>query len=80
MNKKILGIVIGIAAIAIIGHFVNESYQNPANNSDEASWQLLQKTYLDSECKEKYMGNTDAMQECFDKVAEEQRVNPPIKP
>lgn len=35
---------------------------------------------LDSECKEKYMDQFDAMQKCFDRVIEEQRLNPPIKP
>lgn len=81
MNKKIiLGIVLGVVAIAAIGHFANESNQNPTTDSDEVAWQLLQKTYLDSECKEKYMGQPDAMQDCFDRVAEEQRLNPPLKP
>ena len=79
MNKKVFSVIIVVAAIAIIGHFANESYHNPISN-DEASWQLLQKTYLDSECKEKYMGDPDSMQDCFDKVAEEQILNPPLKP
>lgn len=81
MNKKvILGIVLGVIAIAAISHFANGSNQNPATDGDEVAWQLLQKTYLDSECKEKYMGQPDAMQDCFDRVAEEQRLNPPLKP
>ncbi len=81
--KVIFGIVVGvIVLITIVGYFVNLSYQNTESGaeSDEATWQLLQKTYLDSECKKKYMGQTDAMQKCFDRVIEEQRLNPPIKP
>lgn len=81
MNKKVIfGIVLGVVAIAVIGNFANESSLNPTTDSDEVAWQLLQKTYLDSECKEKYMGQPDAMQDCFDRVAEEQRLNPPLKP
>jgi len=80
--KVIFGIVVGVIVLITIVGYVSLSYKNTESDteSDEKTWQLLQKTYLDSECKEKYMGQTDAMQKCFDRVAEEQRLNPPIKP
>jgi len=46
---------------------------------DEIIWQKLQKTYLEQECREKYLGQSDAMQECLDRVSEEQRLNPPTE-
>ena len=39
----------------------------------------LQKTYLEQECREKYVGQLDKMEECFDRVKEEQRLNPPVE-
>ena len=80
--KVIFGIAIGVIALITIVGYVNLSYQNTESGteSDEETWQLLQKTYFDSKCKEKYMGQNDAMQKCFDRVAEEQRLHPPTKP
>jgi type II secretory pathway pseudopilin PulG len=46
---------------------------------DEIIWQKLQKTYLEQECREKYVGQLDKMEECFDHVKEEQRLNPPTE-
>ncbi|EIJ65509.1 hypothetical protein BD31_I0674 [Candidatus Nitrosopumilus salaria BD31] len=46
---------------------------------DEIIWQKLQKTYLEQECREKYVGQLDKMEECFDRVKEEQRLNPPVE-
>ena len=45
---------------------------------DEIIWQKLQKTYLAQECREKYMGQLDKMEECFERIKEEQRLNPPV--
>jgi len=45
---------------------------------DEIIWQKLQKTYLAQECREKYMGQLDKMEECFERIREEQRLNPPV--
>ena len=80
--KIIFGIVVGIIVLITIVGYVNLSYKNTESGteSDGKTWQLLQKTYLDSECKEKYMGQTDVMQKCFDRVTEEQRQNPPTNP
>jgi endonuclease YncB( thermonuclease family) len=44
---------------------------------DKIIWQQLQKTYLEQECREKYIGQLDEMEECFERVKEEQRLNPP---
>jgi hypothetical protein len=46
---------------------------------DEIIWQKLQKTYLEQECREKYVGQSDEMEACFDRVKEEQRLNPPVE-
>jgi hypothetical protein len=51
-----------------------------AEERDEVIWQTLQKTYLMQECREKFMGQADEMEECFKQIDEEQRLNPPIKP
>ena len=44
---------------------------------DEIVWQKLQKTYLEHECREKYMGQLDKMEACFDRANEEQIFNLP---
>lgn len=48
--------------------------------SDEDAWQLLQKTYLEQECREKYIGQSDELKKCFERIDEEQRLNPPLIP
>ena len=79
-------IAVGVAVTIIIVMFVTQIWQeNPQNNidgnaRDEISWQLLQKTYLEQECREKYIGQLDDIEECFDRIEEEQRLNPPTKP
>lgn len=80
-------IVISIIVATVFVVFFVQSIQqdNPKvaideESRDEIAWQLLQKTYLDQECKDKYRGQSDEMQKCFDRVTEEQRLNPPIKP
>ena len=45
--------------------------------SEAAAWQLLQKSYLEQECKEKYIGQSGELQKCYDRIDEEQRLNPP---
>ena len=78
-------IIIAVSvAIAIIGVMVVTQIQqeNPQintddDNRDEIAWQLLQKTYLEQECREKYIGQSDEIGECFDRIEEEQRLNPP---
>lgn len=46
--------------------------------SDEDAWQLLQKTYLEQECREKYIGQSEELKKCFERIDEEQRLNPPV--
>ncbi len=48
--------------------------------SEAAAWQLLQKSYLEQECKEKYIGQSGELQKCYDRIDEEQRLNPPTNP
>jgi hypothetical protein len=78
-------IAVSVAITIIIVMFVTQIWQeNPQNNMDgdmrdEISWQLLQKTYLEQECREKHIGQLDEMEECFDRIEEEQRLNPPTK-
>jgi len=75
-----------VAVAVIVVMTVTQIWQeNPQNNADgdtrdEISWQLLQKTYLEQECREKYIGQLDEIEACFDRIDEEQRLNPPAKP
>lgn len=79
-------IVISIIIATVFAVFFIQSMpqQNLEDIDDEQrnenAWQLLQKTYLDQECKEKYMGQSDELEKCFERVEEEQRLNPPINP
>ena len=82
--KVVLGAIIGIIIlIGIVGYFANTENQKEDNVEDqreEIAWQLLQKTYLEQECREKYMGQSEELEKCFDRIEEEQRLNPPVKP
>lgn len=88
MLKHVMPIMLaaGVAVAVIVAMAVTQIWQeNPQNNADgdtrdEISWQLLQKTYLEQECREKYIGQLDEMEACFDRIDEEQRLNPPSKP
>jgi len=79
-------IVISIIIATVFAVFFIQSIpqQNLEDIDDEQrnenAWQLLQKTYLDQECKEKYMGQSDELEKCFERVEEEQRLNPPTNP
>ncbi len=85
--KPVIPIIIAVSiAIAIIGVMIVTQIQqeNPQintddDNRDEIAWQLLQKTYLEQECREKYIGQSDEIEGCFDRIEEEQRLNPPTK-
>ncbi len=78
-------IVVSVTITIIILMVVTQIQQeNPQNNidrdgRDKISWQLLQKTYLEQECREKYIGQLDEIEGCFDRIEEEQRLNPPTK-
>ena len=82
----IIAIVIPIIIAIIFAVFLIQSMpqQNlediSEEQSDEAAWQLLQKTYLEQECREQYMGQPNELDDCYDRIDEEQRLNPPINP
>lgn len=86
--KPVMPIMIaaGIAIAIVIAMLATQILQeNPQNNAggnarDEISWQLLQKTYLEQECREKHIGQLDEMEKCVDRIEEEQRLNPPTTP
>jgi len=80
-------IVIPVIIGAIFAVFFIESIEqeNPGDGivekgSDEIKWQLYQKTYLEQECRELYIGQPEELQDCYDRIDEEQRLNPPINP
>ncbi len=79
----IIAIVIPIVIAIILAVLVIPSMQQQTlegtdeEQRDEIIWQQLQKTYLEQECREKYIGQPDEMEECFERVKEEQRLNPP---
>lgn len=82
----IIAIVVPVIIATVFAVFLVQSMpqQNPEDmsgeQSDEAAWQLLQKTYLEQECREQYIGQPDELEDCYDRIDEEQRLNPPIKP
>jgi predicted Holliday junction resolvase-like endonuclease len=82
--KVVLGVIVAILIlIIIVGYFSNTEDQKGntvEDQSDEIAWQLLQKTYLEQECREQYMGQSDELEKCFDRIDEEQRLNPPTTP
>ena len=82
--KVILGVIVcTIILIIIVGYFTNTENQEEGTTVDQRekiAWQLLQKTYLEQECREKYMGQSEKLEKCFDSIEEEQRLNPPAKP
>ena len=78
----IVSIVIGIGfAVFLTSSIETKNVENKLEEqSDEAAWQLLQKTYLEQECRELYIGQPGELENCYDRIDEEQRLNPPIKP
>ena len=82
----IIAIVIPIIVATVFAVYFVQSMpqQNLEEMSEEqneiAAWQLLQKTYLEQECKEKYIGQSEELQKCYDRIDEEQRLNPPTIP
>jgi hypothetical protein len=77
-----VSIAITIIAVMVVTQIQQENPQinTDDDNRDEIAWQLLQKTYLEQECREKYIGQSDEIEGCFDRIEEEQRLNPPTKP
>ena len=79
--------IIGIIAVIVFSSFLILSLQKQnfdkeivEDQSDKIAWQLLQKTYLEQECREKFIGQSKELEYCFDRIEEEQRLNPPTKP
>jgi len=82
----VIVIVIPIIVAAIFAGFLIQSTPQQdlekisEKQSDEDAWQLLQKTYLEQECREKYIGQSEELKKCFERIDEEQRLNPPVIP
>ena len=82
----IIAIVIPIIVATVFVVFFVQSIpqQNFENTSeearDEATWQLYQKTYLEQECREQYIGQLEELEKCYERIDEEQRLNPPNNP
>ena len=74
-------IVATVFAVFFVQSMPQQNFENTSGETrDEASWQLLQKTYLEQECREQFMGQPDKLEDCYDRIDEEQRLNPPINP
>ena len=82
-----MAIVIPVAAI--LGVFLvqlvvqeDPKISTDEGQRDEDTWQLYQKTYLEQEYRELYIGQSEELEDCFDRIDEEQRLNPPadVKP
>lgn len=75
-------IVIAVVfSVFLISSFKEENSQDvPEDQRNEIAWQLLQKTYLEQECREKFIGQSEELEKCFDRIDDEQRLNPPIMP
>ena len=78
-----MAIVIPVAAI--LGVFLvqlvvqeDPKISTDEGQRDEDTWQLYQKTYLEQECRELYIGQSEELEDCFDRIGEEQRLNPPV--
>ncbi len=71
--------IIAILAVLVIPSMPQQNLDSTDEDRDKIIWQKLQKTYLEQECREKYLGQLDEMEECFDRVKEEQRLNPPTE-
>ena len=78
----IVSIVIGVAFLIFLIPTMSQQNLEDADGDerDKIAWQLLQKTYLEQECREQYMGQSDELEKCFDRIDEEQRLNPPTTP
>ena len=74
-------IVATVFAINFVQSMPQQNIEGMTEEQNEAAaWQLLQKSYLEQECKEKYIGQTHELQKCYDRIDEEQRLNPPTNP
>lgn len=70
-----------VFAVFFVQSMPQQNFEDSSEETrDEASWQLLQKTYLEQECREQFMGQPDQLEDCYDRIDEEQRLNPPTNP
>ena len=78
----VIPIVIALIAVLVIPSMQQQNIESNTDEKqrDEIIWQTLQKTYLMQECREKYIGQADEMEKCFEQIDEEQRLNPPTSP
>jgi len=79
----IIGIIVAVAFSVLLIPSLQKQHtdkETTGDQSDEIAWQLLQKTYLEQECREKFIGQSGELEDCFDRIEEEQRLNPPTKP
>ena len=74
--------MLGIAfAVVLISSMESQNLQDiNEQEREKIAWQLLQKTYLEQECREQYIGQPQELQECYDRIDKEQRLNPPTNP
>jgi len=82
----VIGIVVPVIIAILLLVLTSSKQQHNLDDSDEKLlqrdeiiWQKLQKTYLEQECREKHMGQLDEMKYCFNRIEEEQRLNPPAE-
>ncbi|MGY5146652.1 MAG: Kazal-type serine protease inhibitor family protein [Candidatus Nitrosopumilus sp. bin_7KS] len=74
-------IVAAVFAVFFVQSMPQQNFENTSEESrDEATWQLYQKTYLEQECREQFIGQPDQLEDCYDRIDEEQRLNPPTNP
>ena len=74
-------IITTVFAAYFVQSMPQQNFENTSEGQSEGvAWQLLQKTYLEQECREQYMGQPDDLKDCYDRIDEEQRLNPPTKP
>ena len=79
----VMAVVIPVAAILAVFLVQLVVQEDPKISTDEEqrdeeTWQLYQKTYLEQECRELYIGQSEELEDCFDRIGEEQRLNPPV--
>ena len=74
-------IVAAVFAVFFVQSIPQQSLDNASEEArDEATWQLYQKTYLEQECREQYIGQSEELEKCYERIDEEQRLNPPDNP
>ncbi len=77
----VVAVVVPVIVAAVFAVFFIQSIESPGTDisqgDDQTKWQLYQKTYLEQECREKYIGQPAELEKCYDRIDEEQRLNPP---